>query len=330
MRLSASLLLFGFSLYCTNAGNSFPFTASDLFVHPAEVFRICRTPQRRNYVLGLARTMSPIQLCPFVRSWKTFSRETEIILFSDEKIPFLEGLPGVSVVVVRSPKSLSWYNWRFAVYGGFLRACRKCTMGVMFSDVRDVVLQSDVWQNPSVIDAVRTETVIFTLEGDLLEVGSSLVSLRHQPLNKEWIETCLAEKYINATLEGAVSCAGTIIGGSAAMFKYAQQFLKVLFEIAQPTCNDQGVHNFLINYMKVFNQLSFNARALQNGESPIYTIGFGLPVSIDVLAKVHVTRGVRTFTPCVLHQYDRSPSLFANLTSAYGCSSNFLATFGLK
>jgi hypothetical protein len=309
---------------------SFLFSARDLFVHPASIHRTCRNLKTENYVLGLAAGMTPTQLCPFVRSWKLFSPQTVIVIFTDTPTSFFDNISGVHFVQVLSPKlKLTWHNWRFALYENFLHTCGKHIRGVMFSDTRDVVLQSDIWQTPSVLEVVRSQSVLFSLEGDLPEDGFKDILLSNQDVNKEWIRTCFSEQYVNRTLEGFVSCSGTIIGGYAGMYGYAKEFMRVLAEVALPVCGrspiDQAVHNFLLNYMQRFEHLPFTAVPLRNGESPVYTVGLGLPVSVDVMGKVKVVRGKRQFTPSLLHQYDRSPSLFKNLSTVYSCSSEFLA-----
>lgn len=77
----------------------------------------------------------------------------------------------------------------------------------------------------------------------------------------------------------------------------------------------------LLRYLSRKDKLDFNTVAVGNGVSPVYTVGYGLPVSVNAMGQVVVSRGPADhFVPDLIHQYDRNGKLASALRTAYSCS----------
>ncbi|MEW5310290.1 MAG: hypothetical protein WDW38_002102 [Sanguina aurantia] len=297
------------------------------------------TSNHTRYVLSLALHYGPDDLCAFVRSWRLHCPETHLVLFVYEQQ--LNTLPqlGVELVVLREfPATHAMNQWRFYAFAAYMDERGQHIRGVVLSDARDVLLQHNIWLNPHVHHALRNQELLFSLEGNYFGDGKSHNVLL-QPdgsfpgaeygakLNMQWIEECFGSEVAREMQahKSAVSCAGVTIGSRAVMGSYLREFLHVLESVASARCKaingDQAIHNYLLWYLGRKGKLGFNAVAFGNGVSPVYTVGYGLPVSVNAMGQVLVSRGPADhFVPDLVHQYDRNAKLASALRTAYRCS----------
>ena len=129
------------------------------------------------------------------------------------------------------------------------------------------------------------------------------------------VEACFNHSVLQAMVGSRVACSGALLGGGAAVLTY----LQLLFDVAnfsnRPGCLatggvDQGLHNYILHWLKPRRPdlLRFDARVLENDESPIYTVGAVQPVRSGGAGSL-VVRNRRGRIPAVLHQVDRHADL---------------------
>ena len=130
------------------------------------------------------------------------------------------------------------------------------------------------------------------------------------------VESCFNSSVLVAIAESTLVTAGAILGGRDAIEAYLQLMLDVVHFVTKESCTttgiDQGIHNFIIHYLKRHRPdlLKFEALQIGNDDSPIYSVG-GLiepprvVVSDDYFA-VYNSKGAK---PPVVHQVDRLEKL---------------------
>lgn len=222
------------------------------------------TPSRTHYVLSLALNFEPRDLCTFVRSWQLHCPETHIVLFVyEQQLTSLAQL-GVELVACQEfPVTHAMNQWRFYAFAAYIDERGQHMRGVVLSDVRDVLLQRNIWLNPHVHHALLNREILFSLEGNysgdgksqnvlLLPDGSFPNADYGAKLNTKWIEECFGADVAGEVQahKAAVSCAGVTIGSRAAIQSYLKEFLRVLESVASEKCKsingDQAIHNYLL------------------------------------------------------------------------------------
>lgn len=221
-------------------------------------------PSRTHYVLSLALNYGPRDICAFVRSWKLHCPETHIVLFVyEQQLASLSQL-GVELVACQEfPVTHAMNQWRFYAFAAYMDERGQQMRGVVLADVRDVLLQRNIWLNPHVYHALLNREILFSLEGNysgqgksqnvlLLPDGSFTNADYGATLNMKWIEECFGAEVAGEMQahKAAVSCAGVTIGSRSVMQSYLREFLRVLESVASEKCKsingDQAIHNYLL------------------------------------------------------------------------------------
>lgn len=120
---------------------------------------------------------------------------------------------------------------------------------------------------------------------------------------------------MEALLDSPVVCAGTILGGRNATLAYLQLVSDVAHFVAREACMtfgiDQGIHNYIVHYLKPRRPdlLRFEALQVANDDSPIYTLGMVDPPVREALPDGFAVVNRRGVRPPVLHQTDRKEVL---------------------
>ncbi|KAL4441478.1 hypothetical protein ABPG77_001982 [Micractinium sp. CCAP 211/92] len=275
------------------------------------------------YVVTSVMGLDPERLNVFVASLKRHSPHTRLVVFVEEQTDSkLLKAAGAEVIPFEMPSDSALVLHRFELYRKYLADLleRDSEAGVILTDSRDVLIQSDPWEHPLVQQLVDEDAMLFSLEGGLA-VGE--VPIKAQPQNAHWIDTCFGEEMTRQLEDAPISCAGITIGSVAAVHAYCDQLLEIAYKgEAKPKCrhygSDQAIHNYMLHYLGPRGRLRYAHHARRNWESPVHTAGYGWPITID---KEGVYRRVNgTFVPPIVHQYDR----------AYEATKIYLAMYPLR
>ncbi len=186
--------------------------------------------------------------------------------------------------------------WRHFLCLNFLRDAGRAYERVLFTDVRDVVFQSDPLARP------WPGGVSAVLEADEVTVGGCAWTSR-------WLRLHLGEDALAAVAARPLSCSGTVVAPHAAMVDYLERMTALLVPFA-PGPNmagfDQGVHNCLVHGQAPGGPLP--EVHFTDNAGPVLTLGHRHePPAVDAAGNVFNDAGV----PAVMvHQYDRHPGLF--------------------
>ena len=129
------------------------------------------------------------------------------------------------------------------------------------------------------------------------------------------VETCFNKSVLTAIADSTVVCAGATLGGRNAILAYLQLMLDVAHFVAKEQCMsdgiDQGIHNFIVHYLKPQRPdlLKFEALQVSNDDSPVYTVGLIEPPRIDVSDDRFAVFNSRGVQPPIVHQVDRRDKL---------------------
>lgn len=259
------------------------------------------------YVVTSVMGLDPERLNIFVKSLRRYSPATRLVVFVEEntKHQLLED-NDAEVIPFKMSEDSALVLYRFELYKQYLGELlvRDPEAGVVLTDSRDVLIQSDPWADPFVQQLVDEDSMLFSLEGGLA-VGE--VPIRAQPQNAHWVDTCFGEEVLRKVGDGAISCAGITIGSVSAVHAYIVQLLQTVYGEASPKCrkygSDQATHNYMLHYLGPRGRLKFPYHMRRNWDSPVHTAGYGWPIVID---KDGVYRRVNGSVPPIVHQYDRA------------------------
>ena len=186
--------------------------------------------------------------------------------------------------------------WRHFLCLDFLRHADREYGHVLFTDVRDVVFQSNPMARPwpGGLSAV--------LEAGGVTVGAC-------PWTSRWLRRHLGEAALARVADRPLSCSGTVLAPFAAMIGYLERMTALLVPF-EPGPNmagyDQGVHNFLVHGMAPGGPLP--EVHFTDNAGPVLTLGHRREApAMDAAGNVLNDAGVPAV---VVHQYDRHPELF--------------------
>jgi hypothetical protein len=177
---------------------------------------------------------------------------------------------------------------RYFRYYSYLVDCPTEYRSVMLTDVRDVLFQSDPFEQD------LGPGVCFFLEDERLTLGS-------EPHNRIWLERAYGKEIANELARLEISCSGVTIGTRGAVIDYLRAIVAELLRIPGKVWNgggDQAVHNYIVR-----RGLVPQARLVGNGEGPVLTLG--------TVPHDEVGTSVQA---AVVHQYDRHPRLVEALS----------------
>ncbi|KAL4444237.1 hypothetical protein ABPG75_011974 [Micractinium tetrahymenae] len=261
------------------------------------------------YVVTSVMDLDPERLNVFVASLRRHSPHTQLVVFVEEQTDSgLLKAAGAEVIPFKMPSDSALVLHRFELYRKYLADLleRDSEAGVILTDSRDVLIQSDPWEHPLVQQMIDEDAMLFSLEGGLA-VGD--VPIRAQPQNAHWIDTCFGEEMTRELEDAPISCAGITIGSVAAVHAYCDQLLEIAYKgDAKPKCrhygSDQAIHNYMLHYLGPRGRLHYAYHVRRNWESPVHTAGYGWPITIDTEGVYRRVNG--SFVPPIVHQYDRA------------------------
>ena len=176
-------------------------------------------------------------------------------------------------------------------------AAREDVDQVLITDVRDVFFQRDPF-----------EPCVAGLE---VYLEPSKHTIGREPFNTAMIRRLYGRRTLAALAGEVASCAGTVIGPRQQIVRYLYE---MSHEITRHRCPigayDQGVHNYLLRLGRLG-----HATMVRNGTGRVLTMN---GMTRFARAADGAIMNCDGSLPAVLHQYDRFPDLWRELSARFG------------
>ncbi|MFY0607975.1 MAG: hypothetical protein JXR10_14750 [Cyclobacteriaceae bacterium] len=128
----------------------------------------------------------------------------------------------------------------------------------MLSDVKDVVFQTDPFEN------IKEQKIYYAVE-------NPAVRIKDQPGNDKWVRTLFGDSVHAELALNKISCSGTTLAYISCMIPYLEEMIKILglnsYKIPGLFGYDQGAHNYV-----VWKKLIRDFELIENGEGPVTTM----------------------------------------------------------
>lgn len=252
---------------------------------------------------------------PFIKSLRETGNTDELVIFTSETVskttkkslkkndaslidyrsayPFIEKY---STAFTNITPTIAINNYRFVLFLQFILENSRKYKNVMLTDIRDVIFQ----RNP--FDTDPGGYIYFFLEDE----GQTF----HHQLNYQWLTEASDAAHADALVDEIVSCAGVTMGSTAAIIDYLKYLCnKLNFRQNAGWGLDQGLHN---SYVYIENPVRM--RVFGNDEPLVSTLGAYQPYTLNSAGKVVNSEGK---IYAVVHQYDRSGTLFTAIKAKY-------------
>jgi hypothetical protein len=264
----------------------------------------------KNVVLGTAISYGPRELNNFVKSFREFNKQDDIVLIVDKDNRLFEFFEKYNVTPLffesRFFMDTHINNARFIRYLEFLLDNIPRYDRVFLTDTRDVVFQSDPFEGLSF------EFMHFFAEDDTATIESD------QTYNTPWIRLVFGDDVYQQIKDKKIICAGTTLGSTGNVMKYLNMLVDILRQLKNKNPNayrinvDQGIHNFIAH-----NTYYFTDGAIKDNGDIVATIGLTLNKNPNKIKLVGDILYMDDKKPSVIHQYDRSPKLIEMFHKKY-------------
>jgi len=270
-----------------------------------------------NVVIGAAMNYGVEQIKNFVLSFRKYNTEDDIILIYHEKdVSNIEKFISEHNVILASSSGLEKIPIhvvasRFFKYLDISNHLRDNTQykNILFADVRDIFFQSNPFAD------LPEEDYIFAFTED------PAVKIDKEFHHIKMIERMFDPTYINKFQNKEIICSGTILGTPEKLCLFFKEFCDFLVELYKKNpsvCNEMLIDQVIANELFYFGQMKNEVVIKSNGDI-VGTIGHCI-THPDHLGEIKFDNGVITLDgkiPSVIHQYDRSPELFKNISELY-------------
>jgi hypothetical protein len=256
----------------------------------------------KNVVLGTALAYGPRELNNFVKSFREFNKDDDLVLIVDKDNRLFEFFEKYQVTPIffesRFFMSTHINNARFIRYLEFMLDNITKYDRVFLTDTRDIVFQDNVFKDLSF------EFMHFFAEDEKVTIGSD------QTYNTPWIKMVFGDEIYNQMKDKRIICAGTTLGSTGNIMKYLNMMVDIFRQLKNKNTNaysinvDQGIHNFIAHNTHYFTEGSIK----DNGDI-VATIGLTLNKDPGKIRLDGDVMYVSDMKPAVIHQYDRSPKL---------------------
>ena len=189
---------------------------------------------------------------------------------------------------------------RWKLFSSFMVAHSNDYDMVLISDIRDVIIQSDIFLWLKNIDT--DACLILALENDLISDSA---------VNKEWILRGYGGEVYNKICENYAICCGTVCGSLNEMIWLCDEMHNLIH------ANDKfwGMEQASLNYMVYTGSISEHITLMT---SPALT---GKIATVGTLEKIDIKGEVIInddgSIPAIVHQYDRHPDLLYHVLKKY-------------
>jgi len=173
---------------------------------------------------------------------------------------------------------------------------------IMFADIRDSICQADPFSFMTGFPGADQALYVFQ-EASPTKRGQT-GTIDSEGKNRNWVIRCFGFDGLKKVKDGVVSCAGITIGGWYAALKYIDLLSELI--LSKPSCNDQGVHNYIIysgDLERVVKPYALKTLSLETGWILTVQQMIGETMLRDRSGTVLNRNGVPY---AMVHQYDRS------------------------
>lgn len=266
----------------------------------------------KNVIIGTALNYGVNEIKNFVLSFRKYNKDAEIFLIYDMSqidrielfavkhnitlMPFTNAAPNIHVVASRFVEYLKLVE-SLNGSGHFLLA-----------DIRDVIFQSDPFVN------LPNEDYIFAFTED------PAVTIDIEPHHIKMIERMYGSQAMDIFRGKKIICSGTILGTKNGMVDFLKVFTHHLLELQKvnpQVCYEMLLDQVITNYI-LHNAPNPSCTIKDNGDI-IGTIGHCITYPTPS-GKLELKDGVFYLdgkVPAVIHQYDRSPEYFRQISELY-------------
>lgn len=267
---------------------------------------------RHDAILTAVRGMHVSQCAVFVRSWYRNAGTSELFVFTEMRSDTVQTWAKYFSREHRSGRfhimEFNYSLWTFnefqmdrhLIYLDFMKHHGSRFQYVLTADIRDVVFQSNPFDNPYFRN-VTTAPMVFALED---------VFFGYEMYNALWIQGIFGDDALPNFLGKQISNSGVVMGPAPSMVRYLSLLTSIIPEGFQRDQGmDQGVHNYLIHeVLERSTDKPFNYVLPSNGVV-VFTVGSLINYE-DVLGwndtlKVAYRRRWNRAVPPVVHQFDR-------------------------
>jgi hypothetical protein len=179
---------------------------------------------------------------------------------------------------------------------------------VLISDVRDLVFQSNPFEN------LPTEFLYLFEEDRGIRIGKCIYNAYW--MNCAYDNTVLGELFWNPIL-----CAGTILGSYAEIVKFLKIFKQDLLDIKAyryDMYRSVNIDQSILNYIAYKNTQDLKLEIKLNGDI-VGTVGLTITrkEATDLITHTNDAVSINGFFPAVIHQYDRHEELVKFYSNKY-------------
>eukprot|EP01035_Chromulina_nebulosa_P029885 gene29885-39666_t len=283
---------------------------------------------RHDAILTAVRGMSLSQCAVFVRSWYRTAANSELFVFTEIRPNTRQSWADYFSREHRSGRfhimEFNYSLWTFnefqmdrhLIYLDFLKHHGNRFRYVLTADIRDVVFQSNPFDNPYFRN-VTTAPMVFAQED---------VFFGYEMYNAMWIRGIFGDDALPNFLGKQISNSGVVMGPAPAMVQYLSLLTSIIpagFKRDQGM--DQGVHNYIVHeVLERSTNKPFNYVLPSNGVV-VFTVGTLVNFE-DILGwndslKVAFRRRWDLAVPPVVHQFDRHAYINTMIQEHYSATS---------
>jgi hypothetical protein len=223
-----------------------------------------------------------------------------VFQYAKRRIGKKKSLPGWCIAYF-----YTFYNLmtsRFFLYYFFLK--ERSYDAILFTDVSDVIFQG--------------YPLLSTYKSGIHAFSENIsYTISQEECTRDWIKEGFGDEVLNIIANQPVYCAGTIISAGKITFTFLRDLISLMidFDISPTTEGiDQGFFNYMISYLK--KPYFF---LIQNG-GHVFTVGLQRVEDIVCSNSKLFLKGKEEKAPCIIHQYNRHPSLVRFINTTYSDS----------
>lgn len=266
----------------------------------------------KNVIIGTALNYGVEHIKNFVLSFRQYNKDAEIFLFYDMNqidrikhfvvkhnitlVPFTNAAPNIHVVASRFVE----YKNLVASMNGYGH--------ILLADIRDVVFQSDPFENLPESDYIYAFT------------EDPAVTIDIEPHHIKMIERMYGYQGMDHFRGKKIICSGTILGTKNVMLGWLNAFTAHLLELQRhnpQVCYEMLLDQVIANY--IFHNTENDVVTIKDNGDIIGTIGHCITYPTPS-GKLELKDGIFYLdgkVPAVIHQYDRSPEYFRIISEKY-------------
>ena len=256
-----------------------------------------------NLLLGAAVNYAPEQLKNYILSFRKFNSSDDIVILTDDKSKqsLEEYYSDFNVKFVVSDflkYDMPIHNSRIFISLEFLQNNSQYS-NVLITDTRDVVFQSDPFQN-------LLDNFLYVFEED------SHVSIEKEYNNALWIEAIYGEDSYQEIAKENILCVGTLLASRNRMIELLQLMSDHINQIEPGVLKhlyvDQAVLNHIVRTNKIICEVKKNGDIVATVAISVALLEAD-PYDLVTLRIRDKKLVVQNHIPSVIHQYDRDFTL---------------------